>query len=325
MAKIMQALLVLAVMSPLLASAKLVILGDSLSDNGVDGILAGTELVNNKFSTGPVNVGTYPPAPYYFGRFTNGFIWVDVAAKILGQEVDNYAAGGSNGNGGEITVDPPFAYVSSPTKVTSRSLVQQAQSYASLNAYAAPTTDTVVIFTGVDEYYQQVGLGSGSANTTDVISSISSALTTAYTAGARDFVVVDLPPLASFPFAGANSNSLGTLASTHNSQLASALTAFNTSNAGAKVTTYNVSSLFSAVIASPANYANPAPFTNVTGACRAGDLDTVQAAGFSTPNCPNGDAYVFWDTVHPSKHMHQVIGQDFAIKTAAMSSAAATS
>lgn len=55
MAKIMQALLVLAVMSPLLASAKLVILGDSLSDNGVDGILAGTELVNNKFSTGPVS------------------------------------------------------------------------------------------------------------------------------------------------------------------------------------------------------------------------------------------------------------------------------
>ena len=55
MAKCMQALLMLAAMSPLLGSAKLVILGDSLSDNGVDGILAGTELVNNKFSTGPVS------------------------------------------------------------------------------------------------------------------------------------------------------------------------------------------------------------------------------------------------------------------------------
>lgn len=201
-----QALLALAVISPLLCSAKLVIFGDSLSDNGVDGILAGNELVNNNFSTGPVssfgiqcftlaffisdtlnqselkvettgadchfcapvpfsglfdsfstdkplvkdfatgfhksaclpllpcdehavgwqvNVGVYPPAPYYFGRFTNGFIWVDVAARLLGQEVDNYAAGGSNGNAGEITVDPPFAYVSGPTRVTSRSLVQQ--------------------------------------------------------------------------------------------------------------------------------------------------------------------------------------------------------
>ena len=95
-------------------------------------------------------------------------------------------------------------------------------------------------------------------------------------------------------------NSLGTLANTHNSQLTSAVAAFNTSNAGAQITVYNVSSLFSAVIASPANYANPVAFTNVTGPCRAGDLDTVQAAGYSAPNCPNGDAYVFWDNVSSS-------------------------
>ena len=51
---------------------------------------------------------------------------MDVAARILGQEVDNYAAGGSNGNAaGEITVEPPFAYVPGPTRVSSRSLVQQ--------------------------------------------------------------------------------------------------------------------------------------------------------------------------------------------------------
>lgn len=62
----------------------------------------------------------------------------------------------------------------------------QAQSYASLNAYAAPRTDTVVIFTGVDEYYQQVGLGTGNGNTTDVISAISTALGIAYSAGARE-------------------------------------------------------------------------------------------------------------------------------------------
>lgn len=62
----------------------------------------------------------------------------------------------------------------------------QAQAYASLNAFAAPTTDTVVIFTGVDEYYQQAGLGNGTPNTTDVISAISTALSTAYSAGARE-------------------------------------------------------------------------------------------------------------------------------------------
>lgn len=56
MTKFTQALLVLAAMSPLLCGAKLVIFGDSISDNGIDGILAGTELVNNRFSTGPVSL-----------------------------------------------------------------------------------------------------------------------------------------------------------------------------------------------------------------------------------------------------------------------------
>ena len=55
MTKLSQALVALAVMSPLLCSAKLVIFGDSVSDSGVNGILAGTELVNNEFSTGPVS------------------------------------------------------------------------------------------------------------------------------------------------------------------------------------------------------------------------------------------------------------------------------
>ena len=87
------------------------------------------------------------------------------------------------------------------------------------------------------------------------------------------------------------------LSSSHNTQLATLLSNFNTSNGGASVSLYNVSSLFSAVLATPANYANPTAFTNTNAACRAGDLDTVQAGGFATANCPNADAYVFWDEV----------------------------
>ena len=98
-------------------------------------------------------------------------------------------------------------------------------------------------------------------------------------------------------------NSLGTLTTSHNGQLTAALTSFNTTNAGATVSVYNVSSLFSAVLASPENYASPEPFTNTTSPAREGDLDTVQSAGFSVPNAPDGDAYLFWDNVsaaHPA-------------------------
>lgn len=61
----------------------------------------------------------------------------------------------------------------------------QAQAYAALNGEAAPLTDVVVIFTGVDEYYQQTSVGTGAPNVTDVIDAIDLALRTAYDAGAR--------------------------------------------------------------------------------------------------------------------------------------------
>ena len=68
-ARALLVLLLMAAASPLLCGAKLVIFGDSISDNGLDGILAGTELVNNHFSTGPVT-------PFQSGAFEN-------AARLL--------------------------------------------------------------------------------------------------------------------------------------------------------------------------------------------------------------------------------------------------
>ena len=71
------------------------------------------------------NVGQYPAPPYFFGRFTNGPVWIEVAASILGQNVDNLAAGGANGNWGGIGVRPPFGFVATDFTVPVRSLTQQ--------------------------------------------------------------------------------------------------------------------------------------------------------------------------------------------------------
>src|SRR5437588_8056906 len=58
---------------------RLVVFGDSLSDNG------------NLFAlTG------FPPAPYYMGRFSNGPVWVEDLAQYLDVPLDDYAFGGAN-------------------------------------------------------------------------------------------------------------------------------------------------------------------------------------------------------------------------------------
>jgi thermolabile hemolysin len=39
--------------------------------------------------------GTFPPPPYFEGRFSNGPVWVEYLSKKLGLASVNYAAGGA--------------------------------------------------------------------------------------------------------------------------------------------------------------------------------------------------------------------------------------
>ncbi|CAB4419763.1 unnamed protein product [Rhizophagus irregularis] len=59
----------------------MIVLGDSYSDNG-----------NGVFK---ISDGSFPPPPYFEGRFTNGPVWVEYLSKKLGLNSVNYAAGGA--------------------------------------------------------------------------------------------------------------------------------------------------------------------------------------------------------------------------------------
>ena len=67
----------------------------------------------------------------------------------------------------------------------------QAEAYAALNADStASGTDTVIIFTGIDEYYQKLELKTGTPTPDDIISAVNESLSIAYTAGARKYAPV---------------------------------------------------------------------------------------------------------------------------------------
>ena len=53
-------------------------------------------------------------------------------------------------------------------------------------------------------------------------------------------------------------------------------------------------------------------FTNTMGYCYqgpsfVGDL----TGGYAYPLCSNPNSYIFWDPVHPTKHVHQLLAEDF--------------
>ncbi len=126
-----------------------------------------------------------------------------------------------------------------------------------------------------------------------------------YTAGARRFLVVNVPDVGKSPLylsgvlAGAGPTGTA-LANGFNAALASSLTTFATTNSSASIARLDAYSLFSSLLASPATYG----FTNVSAAC------TLGAAPATI--CATPDTYVFWDQFHPTKTTGKII-QDLAL------------
>ncbi|KAL7752935.1 hypothetical protein RI367_001385 [Sorochytrium milnesiophthora] len=60
---------------------QVIIFGDSLTDVGN--------------GTYPASNFTYPPAPYYKGRYSNGQVWIEYLTQTLGASLTSYATGGA--------------------------------------------------------------------------------------------------------------------------------------------------------------------------------------------------------------------------------------
>ena len=53
-------------------------------------------------------------------------------------------------------------------------------------------------------------------------------------------------------------------------------------------------------------------FTNTMGYCYQGpSFLGCLTGGYSYPLCANPNEYIFWDPVHPTKHVHALLAQDF--------------
>jgi phospholipase/lecithinase/hemolysin len=228
---------------------------------------------------------------YDQGRASNGPIWLEYLAKDLGVAVPtasvnggtDYAyAGATTGTG--TTAATFFGF--GPT-VTVPNIGKQISTYLAANT---PTANQLfTIWGGANDF-----LNAGQTNPFVPAGNIATEIATLAAAGAKQFLVVNLPPLGDLPatssYPAPVPQELNALSAAFNNILLGETTQLQQS-LGIQIQTLDVHSLFENVIADPAQYG----LTNVT-------TDAVQDNGGT-----NAQGYLFWDPVHPTTAVDAII------------------
>jgi len=269
----------------------LVVFGDSLSDVG-----------NVQQRTTELAPLVQPiPGPFYFnGRFSNGPNFAEVLSQGLGfGPLTRSLAGGDDfAYGGALTTGTTF-----PNSLVVQDLDDQVNDFLARGTPVA--SDLFVVFAGADDLFRLID-----NNQTDVLPAINSlraSLDRLYTAGARDFLVLNVPELGATPEYNGDpvlSARATGLTVQFNNALKLSLDSFESGSLGSTVFRLGIAAVFRDLLATPSAFG----FTNVTDPAAPG-LDPGAQTYNTSQIAANVDGYIFWDTLHPTRATHALLGQ----------------
>lgn len=258
---------------------RLVVFGDSLSDNG-----------NLYLATG----GSTPPSPPFgAGRFSNGPVFTERlgfdAANFMGPVTGsiNYAFGGART---DSQASPPGM------RAQLGQYLQRGGTFGS--------NDLVSVLGGANNIFQGLPVAGASANPTAAIAPVAQSAAADINfivngiaqAGAGTVLVTNLPKLSITPqFGGTPAAPLADYAvTTFNGALLTGLTATAAAQQGTNIILMDLFKVGDVVAANPSAFG----VSNVTQACFDG-----------ASLCSNPDDYFYFDGVHPTAKGHAVIAQ----------------
>ncbi len=278
------------------ANAAIFYFGDSLTDTG-NLFLATGQTAGPVFSPEPTSRFATPP--YVGGKASNGEIWVEQLATILGEAppVPSLAGGTNFSFIGAISGPPPLSPPSPFPGVPD--MQAQVQTYLATNP-PSQADDLFVIFGGSNDYIF------GQTDPTVAVANISNMITTLHADGAERFLVPNLPLLGATPLGPlTDPDGLNFLTSTHNVLLAAALESLR-QGLGVEIIEVDLETGISEIIANPADFG----LTNVTDTA----FDIVDDPfsplfGFPASDSvvPDPEDYLFVDLVHPTTEGHALI------------------
>ncbi|MDD5389311.1 MAG: SGNH/GDSL hydrolase family protein [Gallionellaceae bacterium] len=274
---------------------RMVVFGDSLSDSG--------NLYN-------ITGGAVPTSPPYAQRFSNGPVAVEYLAGDLGVALapstiggGNYAVAGAATGGvatGSGTYDSYVAYAY-PALAGLNSLTgMDKQLAAYLGTSPSGLSDTLfVLWGGSNDLF----IAPTSATMSQAVVNLSNEISALIGIGASQFLIPDMADWSLTPEGQASSAGtrayMSALNAQFNSELAAALASLGSANPGVDITSFDTNTLFQDIYGNAAAYG----FNYTTTSCVGDGCYTT--AGLA-------DQYMFWDNVHPSARLNQIVGNAFA-------------
>ena len=243
--------------------------GDSLSDVG-----------NYYAATGELS----PPSALHYdnGRFSNGLNWVEYLAHDLGVAAPTASTSGGTdyAYGGATTGTGTTVSTFLGATATVPNIGTQIATYLGSNTPTAGQLFT--IWGGANDF-----LNAGQTNPFIPAANIATEITTLAQAGAKQFIVPNLPPLGALPITNtlppAEIQGLNLLTQAFNSILQGETIQLE-QTLGIQIQVLDVYGLTESVLSDPSKYG----FTNTT-------TDPVHDNGGT-----NAQGYLFWDIVHPT-------------------------
>lgn len=275
----------------------MVVFGDSLSDPGNVFVLTG------QVSVRPYAEGNVPSAPYPIGQgktFSNGPNWSQLVAKTLGlnagtgpalrnQTFTNYAFGGARASS---AAGGPF------------DMTAQVAQYLADNGAADPDALYTVWFGGNDVRdalfaFFAGGPPAAEAVIFNAVSNYATNMGILIAAGARDFVVPNVPNIGVVPSVtafGPQASGLATLLSLgFNQGLSDVLDSLD-GVPGVNITRVDMFTLITGMVGNPGAYG----FVNAEDAC-------LIPVVYDGAICKSPDGYLFWDGIHPTRTGHELL------------------
>lgn len=277
-----------------------IVFGDSLSDNGNL-----YEYMQHQLPLSP---------PYFNGRFSDSPVWVEQLAKMYypsntSQHLLDYAFGGAG-----VSEDPEMELLFT--------LKHEIDGYLLSHQDKADPDSLFVVWIGANNYLAQSEVNDQAVD--EVITGIQHSLQSLVDAGARHFLVLNLPDLGIVPYARmfGMEEMLRKFSMDHNQRLAAAVDNFKRKYPQTEWLTYDVYTRLSDAVQNPAKYG----FTNIQDVCYESLMPKSLLAqakphGYSMLNVAshvkahtlgNGqcDGFLFFDLVHPTGMAHEIIAND---------------
>jgi phospholipase/lecithinase/hemolysin len=290
------------------AFTQVIVFGDSLSDDGNIAHRA-RDLVGFSYPSSNFNYSDYrftddtntsPAANLYVGtwheQLEKTFLGLAVAKNSLDGGTD-YAFGGAttkDGTQDRTIINNPFPFGGGDFSITIDNMGKQINDY--LASHAADPNALYILWGGGNDLFDDFS----AQNVTDTATRVGMLMIRLANAGARNFLIPNVPPLGAVPNSFGDPNRVAGLdqaSASYRTQLSSAVGSVVKGFAGNGITIhlYNLDVWLGLirVLGQPAKY----NFVNT--------IDSAQDASGVNP-----DQYLFWDDIHPTTGGHHELANE---------------